>query len=96
MTCSSLIILSEKEKNWIQLNLNLFQYLSLQNLYNLVCDNKKSNKTAEKVNNFIKLVKLKFIDNGAITDKHLGRSGLHLNRNENIIFAKYLSNAIRS
>ena len=36
-------------------------------------DNVKDNKTAEKVNNFIKSAKLKFIDNGNITDKHLGR-----------------------
>ena len=37
----------------------------------------KVNKTVEKVNNFIKLAKLKFRDNGNITDKHLGRRGLH-------------------
>ena len=48
-------------------------------------DNIKANKTAEKVNNFIKL---KFIENGNITDKYLGRCGLHLNRNGNIIFAE--------
>ena len=59
-------------------------------------DNVKANKTAEKVNNFIKLAKLKFIDNGNITDKHLGRRGLHLNHNGNTIFAKNLLNAIRS
>ena len=59
-------------------------------------DNVKANKTAEKVNNFITLVKLKFIENGNIKDKHLGRRGLHLNRNGNIIFAKNLLNAIRS
>ena len=59
-------------------------------------DNVKANKTAEKVNSFTKLAKLKFIDNGNITDKHLGRRGLHLNRNGNIIFAKNLLNAIRS
>ena len=59
-------------------------------------DNVKANKTAEKVNNFIKLAKLKFIDNGNITDKHLGRRGLHLNHNGNIIFAKNLLHAIRS
>ena len=59
-------------------------------------DNVKANKTAEKVNNFIKLAKLKFIENGNITDKHLGRRGLNLNRNGNIIFAKNLLNAIRS
>ena len=39
---------------------------------------------------------MKFINNGNITDKHLGRRGLHLNRNGNIIFVKYLLNAIRS
>ena len=50
--------------------------------------NIKANKTAEKVSNFIKLAKLKFIENGNITDKHLGRRGLHLNRNVNIIFAE--------
>ena len=44
----------------------------------------------------MKLAKLKFIDNGNITDKHLGRRGLDLNRNGNIIFAKKLLNAIRS
>ena len=59
-------------------------------------DNVKANKTAEKVNNFIKLAKLKFIDNTNITDKHLGRRGLHLNQNGNIIFAKNLLNAIGS
>ena len=60
-------------------------------------DNVKANKTAEKVNSFIKLAKLKFIDNGNITDKHLGRrGGLHLNRNGNIIFAKNLLDTIRS
>ena len=53
-------------------------------------DNVKANKTAKNVNNFIKLTKLKFINNGNITDKHLGRRGLHLNRNGNIIFAKKL------
>ena len=59
-------------------------------------DNVKANKTAEKVNNFIKLAKLKFIDNTNITDKHLGRRGLHLNQNGNIIFAKNLLNATGS
>ena len=59
-------------------------------------DNVKANKTAEKVNNFIKLAKLNFIDNGSITDKHLGRRGLHLNHNGNTIIAKNLLNAIRS
>ena len=59
-------------------------------------DNVKANKTAEKVSNFIKLTNLKFIDNGNITDKHLGRRGLLLNRNGNNIFAKTLLNAIRS
>ena len=58
-------------------------------------DNVKANKTAEKVNHFIKLAKLKFIDNGNITDKHLERRGLHLNLNGNIIFDKNLLNAIR-
>ena len=48
------------------------------------------------VNNFIELAKLKFIDNANITDKHLARRGLHLNRNGNIIFAKNVLNAIRS
>ena len=59
-------------------------------------DNVKVNKTAEKVNSFIKLAKLKCIDNGNITDKHLGRRGFHLNHNGNIIFAKIFLNAIRS
>ena len=59
-------------------------------------DNVKANKTAEKVNSFIKLAKLNFIDNVNITDKHLGRRGLHLNHNGNTIFAKNLLNAIRS
>ena len=59
-------------------------------------DNVKANKTAEKVNNFIKLAKWKFIDNGNITDKHLGRRRLHLNHNGNIIFAKNLLNASKS
>ena len=59
-------------------------------------DNFKANKTAEKVNSFIKLAKLNFIDNVNITDKHLGRRGLHLNHNGNTIFAKNLLNAIRS
>ena len=59
-------------------------------------DNVKANKTAEKVKSFIKLAKLKFIENGNTTDKHLGRRGLHLNRNGNIIFARNLLNAIRS
>ena len=59
-------------------------------------DNVKAKKTAEKVNNFIKLAKLRFIENGNITDKHPGRRGLHLNRNGNIIFAKNLLNAIRN
>ena len=59
-------------------------------------DNVKANKTAEKVNSFIKLAKLNFIDNVNITDKHLGRRGLHLNHNGNIIFAKNLLHAIRS
>ena len=51
-------------------------------------DNVKANKTAEKFNSFIKLAKLKFIDNGNITDKHLGRRGLHLNHNGNVILRK--------
>ena len=59
-------------------------------------DNVKANKTAEKVNNFLKLAKLKFIDNTNIADKHLGRRGLHLNQNGNIIFAKNLLNPIGS
>ena len=36
------------------------------------------------------------MDTGNITDKHFGRRRLDLNRNENIIFAKNLLNAIRS
>ena len=59
-------------------------------------DNVKANKTAEKVNNFKKLAKLKFIDNGNITDKHLGRHGLHLNCNGNTVFPKNLLTATRS
>ena len=59
-------------------------------------DNFKANKTAEKVNSFIKLAKLKFIDNGNITNKHLGRRGLHLNHNGNVILRKNLLRAIRS
>ena len=43
----------------------------------------------------IKLVKLKFIKNGNITNKHLRRCGLHLNRNGNIIFVKNVLNAIK-
>ena len=55
----------------------------------------KANKM-EKLNNFIKLAKLKFIDNGNITDKHLGRRGLYSNCIGNIFFVKNLLNAIRS
>ena len=33
----------------------------------------KANKIAEKVNNFIRLAKLKFIGKGNITDKRPGR-----------------------
>ena len=58
-------------------------------------DKVKANKTTEKVNSFIKLAKVKFIDNGNITDKHLGRCGLHLNCNANIIFTKKILNVIR-
>ena len=57
-------------------------------------DNVKVNKAAEKVNNFIKIAKLKFINNGNITDK-ASRRGLHLNRNGNVIFGNNLLNAIR-
>ena len=39
---------------------------------------------------------MKFADNGNITDKHLGRRGLHLNCNGNIIFAKNLLTVIKS
>ena len=49
-------------------------------------DSVKANKTAEKVNNFIKLAK--FVDNGNITNKHLGRCGLHLNHNGNYHFCE--------
>ena len=49
-------------------------------------DSVKANKTAEKVNNFIKLAK--FVDNGNITNKHLGRRGLHLNNNGNYHFCE--------
>ena len=86
MTCSSLIILSEKEKKLdtaVPESISTFIFtkpISLGSWQQKSQEN-KNNKTAEKVNSFIKLVKLKFIDNGAITDKHLGRSGLHLNRN---------------
>ena len=59
-------------------------------------DNVKSNNTAGKAYKFTKLAKLKFIDNVNITNKHLGRHGLHLNYNGNMIFAKNLLNAIRS
>ena len=44
----------------------------------------------------MKLAKLKFIDNGNVTDKHLWRHGLHLNGNCYIIFAKNLLNVFRS
>ena len=50
----------------------------------------------QKVNNFLKLARLKFIDNGSITDKYLGRRGLDLNRNRDIIFANNLLNPITS
>ena len=45
-------------------------------------------RRSDNVNNFIKLTKLKFIDNGNLTDKHLGRHGLNLNHNGNIIFCE--------
>ena len=39
MTCSSCnYTIWERKKNWIQLRLNLFQYLFLHNLFNLVHD----------------------------------------------------------
>ena len=44
----------------------------------------------------MKLAKLKFIDNGNITDKHLLRRGLHLHHNWNIIFVKNLLNVVGS
>ena len=59
-------------------------------------DNSKANSVNQNVNRLMKESKIRCIDNDNIMDKHLGKRGLHLNQQGNVIFASNLLNAIRN
>ena len=58
-------------------------------------DNTKVNTTIRKTNSLIKEFQIQTIDNINISEKHLGKRGLHLNQEGNTVFARNLLHAIR-
>ena len=58
-------------------------------------DNTKANTTIRKTNRLIKELQIQTVDNSNISEKHLGKRGLHLNQEGNTVFASNLLHAIR-
>ena len=52
-------------------------------------DNTKANSTIRKTNTLIKELQTQTVHNSNISEKHLGKRGLHLNQEDNTIFAIY-------
>ena len=59
-------------------------------------DNTKANTTIRKTNRLIKELQIQTVDNSNISEKHLGKRGLHLNQEGNTVFAGNLLHAIRN
>ena len=59
-------------------------------------DNTKANSTIRKTNRLIKELQIQTVDNSNISEKHLGKRGLHLNQEGNTVFAINLLHAIRN
>ena len=59
-------------------------------------DNTKANSTIRKTNRLIKELQIQTVDNSNISEKHLGKRGLHLNQEGNTVFAGNLLHAIRN
>ena len=58
-------------------------------------DNTKANTTIRKTNRLIKEFQIQTVDNSNISDKYLGKRGLHLNQEGHTVFASNLLHAIR-
>ena len=58
-------------------------------------DNTKANTTIRKTNRLTKDLQIQTVDNSNISEKHLGKRGLHLNQEGNTVFASNLLHAIR-
>ena len=58
-------------------------------------DNTKTNSTIRKTSRLIKELQIQTVDNSNISEKHLGKRGLHLNQEGNTVFASNLLHAIR-
>ena len=59
-------------------------------------DNTKANSTIRKTNRLIKELQIQTVDNSNISEKHLGKRGLHLNQVGNTVFVSNLLHAIRN
>ena len=59
-------------------------------------DNTKANTTIRKTNRLTKDLQIQTVDNSNISEKHLGKRGLHLNQEGNTVFAGNLLHAIRN
>ena len=57
-------------------------------------DNTKANTTIRKTNRLIKELQIQTVDNSNISEKHLGKRGLHLN--QSTVFASNSLHAIRN
>ena len=59
-------------------------------------DNTKANTTIRNKNRLIKELQIQTVDNSNISERHLGKRGLHLNQEGNTVFASNLLHAIRN
>ena len=59
-------------------------------------DKTKENTTIRKMNRLIKELQIQTVDNSNISEKHLGKRGLHLNQEGNTVFASNLLYAVRN
>ena len=59
-------------------------------------DNIKTNTTIRNTNRLIKELQTLTVDNSNISEKHLGKRGLHLNQEGNTVFASNLLHASKN
>ena len=59
-------------------------------------DNSKAHSTNRNTNKLIKELNIQYIENENIEEKHLGKKGLHLNQEGNVLFARNLLHKIRN
>ena len=59
-------------------------------------DDSKANKINENANKLMKELNIHWVENSNIGEKHLGKKGLHLNQDGNILFARNLLYKIRN